>query len=592
MKVSYRIGDSYNRKGLIVRMSVFKDLKTYKKGLILVFLLTVGNAIGELLLPYLLSVIVDEGVAVGSIDTVFRIGFIMVIVTLLTAFVRSLASYFSAKNSMGFSHDLRNRIFRKVNNLTFDETEKFGISSLITRTTNDVDVVEQFTLMAQRPLLRAPLSFFGGLIMAFTAHGRLTLIVLAALPIIAIIIYVIVRKVFPYFPKLQGALDRINLLMRQRLTGLKVMRAFNRDDLEEETFDEANKEYYGHALDINYTLRTSRPLLASIVGVTIVLAVFVGAGFIQEGTLEIGALMAFVQYTTQMLNGLTMFANMLTIFPQTAASVSRVEEVISYPSRKVGGEKELAEPIHSVEAKNLTFKYPEANTPALNRINFKVETGEILGIIGGTGSGKSTLLKLLLQFYDPTEGELLINNNSIEELEPEGVRADISYVPQQNFFFSDTVRGNMHYSNSEVADRKILEDLETTQALDFLDGQEPLERKIIRGGQNFSGGQQQRLALSRALARNSSVYVFDDSFSALDYRTDYEIRQNLQEVLDKAITIVVAQRVATIRQADKILVIDEGEMAGFGHHDDLMKTNELYREIASSQAEEEETDIG
>lgn len=573
-------------------MSVFYDLKKYKKGLVLVFLLTAGNAIGELLLPFLLSVIVDEGVAAENIDTVLRIGFIMVIVTLITAFVRSSASYFSAKNSMGFSHDLRNRIFRKVNNLTFDETEQFGISSLITRTTNDVDVVEQFTLMAQRPLLRAPLSFFGGLVMAFTAHARLTLIVLASLPIIAIIIYVIVRKVFPYFPKLQRALDRINLLMRQRLTGLKVMRAFNRDDLEEETFDGANKEYYGYALYINNTLRTSRPLLSSIVGATIVFAVYVGAGFIQDGTLEIGALMAFVQYTTQMLNGLTMFANLLTIFPQTSASVSRVEEVISYPSRKVGGDKELKDPIHSVEAKDLTFKYPNANSPALNKINFKVETGQVLGIIGGTGSGKSTLLKLLMQFYDPTDGSLLINGNKIDALDPEGVRDDISYVPQQNFFFSDTVRGNMHYSNPDVSDRAIEENLETTQARTFLDGDEPLERRIIRGGDNFSGGQQQRLALSRALARKSSIYVFDDSFSALDYRTDYEIRQNLQDVLDEAITIVVAQRVATIREADNILVLDEGEMAGFGPHDVLMETNELYKEIAISQAEEEETDIG
>lgn len=573
-------------------MSVFNDLKKYKKGLILVFLLTAGNAIGELFLPYLLSIIVDEGVATGSIDTVLQIGFLMVIITLLTVVVRSGASYFSAKNAMGFSHDLRHRIFKKVNALTFDETEQFGISSLITRTTNDVDVVEQFILMAQRPLLRAPLSFFGGLIMAFNAHAQLTMIVLTSLPLIFVIIYFIIRKVFPYFPKLQATLDRINLLMRQRLTGLKVIRAFNRDHLEEETFSEANEEYYGHALNINNVLRTSRPLLASIVGIAIVLAVFVGAGFIQDGSLEIGTLMAFVQYTTQMLNGLTMFANLLTIFPQTSASISRVEEVINYPSRKVGGEETLAEPIHSVEANNLSFTYPNANAPALKAIDFKVETGEMLGIIGGTGAGKSTLLKLLLQFYDPTSGEFLINGKSIVEMDPEAVRAEISYVPQQNFFFTETVRGNMYYSNPEVADEKILNNLTTTQSRRFLDEQQPLEDKISRGGQNFSGGQRQRLALSRALAREAAVYVFDDSFSALDYRTDYEIRQNLMATLEKAITIVVAQRVATIRQADKILLLDEGEVAGYGSHDELMQTNELYQEIASSQAEEEATDIG
>ena len=508
-------------------MSVFKDLKKYRKGLLIVFLLTFGNAIGELFLPFLLSIIVDEGIAYGATDVVLKIGLIMIIVTLITAFVRSSASYFSAKNAMGFAHDLRNRIFNKVNALTFDETEQFGISSLITRTTNDVDNIEQFVLIAQRPLLRAPLQFFGGLLMAFLAHAQLTLIVLAILPLIFLIIYVIFRKVFPLFPKLQNSLDQINQLMRQRLTGLKVIRAFSRNELEEETFAQANKEYYQHSLDINNVLRTSRPLLTSIVGITIVLSVYIGSGFIQDGTLEIGTLMAFIQYTTQMLHGLTMFAHLMTIFPRTTASVQRVESVLDYPSRKVGGEVELEKSINRIEAKNLSFTYPNANTPALEQINFEVNKGQVLGIIGGTGAGKSTLLKLLMQFYDPTDGVLTLNNQTIEKLNPESVRHLVSYVPQQNFFFTDTIRGNMHYSNPAVDDNKVMEYLETTQSDYFLTGPSPLERKVIRGGQNFSGGQRQRLALTRALAREASVYIFDDSFSALDYRTDYEIRQNL-----------------------------------------------------------------
>ena len=552
------------------------------------FFLTMGNAIGELFLPFLLSIIVDEGIAYGAIDVVLRIGFLMVIVTLITALFRSSASYFSAKNAIGFAHDLRNRIFKKVNDLTFDETEQFGISSLITRTTNDVDNIEQFVLLAQRPLLRAPLQFFGGLLMAFLAHVQLTLIVLAVLPFIFLIIYVIIQKVFPLFPKLQKSLDQINQLMRQRLTGLKVIRAFNRNELEEEIFSNANEEYYSHSLNINNVLRTSRPLLTSSVGITIVISVYVGAGFIQEGTLEIGTLMAFIQYTTQMLQGLMMFAHLMTVFPRTTASVYRVGEVLQYPSRKVGGEVRLEKSIDRIEAKNLAFTYPNANTPALQQINFDVKTGEVLGIIGGTGAGKSTLLKLLMQFYDPTDGELKLNDQTIEELDPESVRHLISYVPQQNFFFTDTIRGNMHYSNPNVEDRTVLNHLEITQSDYFLEGENPLDRKVIRGGQNFSGGQRQRLALSRALAREASVYIFDDSFSALDYRTDYEIRQNLSNVLKDAITIVVAQRVATIRHADKILVLDDGKMAAYGSHNDLMQTSELYNEIVSSQAKEEE----
>lgn len=570
-------------------MSVFKDLKKYRKGLLIVFLLTFGNAIGELFLPFLLSIIVDEGIAYGATDVVLKIGLIMIIVTLITAFVRSSASYFSAKNAMGFAHDLRNRIFNKVNALTFDETEQFGISSLITRTTNDVDNIEQFVLIAQRPLLRAPLQFFGGLLMAFLAHAQLTLIVLAILPLIFLIIYVIFRKVFPLFPKLQNSLDQINQLMRQRLTGLKVIRAFSRNELEEETFAQANKEYYQHSLDINNVLRTSRPLLTSIVGITIVLSVYIGSGFIQDGTLEIGTLMAFIQYTTQMLHGLTMFAHLMTIFPRTTASVQRVESVLDYPSRKVGGEVELEKSINRIEAKNLSFTYPNANTPALEQINFEVNKGQVLGIIGGTGAGKSTLLKLLMQFYDPTDGVLTLNNQTIEKLNPESVRHLVSYVPQQNFFFTDTIRGNMHYSNPAVDDNKVMEYLETTQSDYFLTGPSPLERKVIRGGQNFSGGQRQRLALTRALAREASVYIFDDSFSALDYRTDYEIRQNLSSLLNDAITIVVAQRVSTIRHADNILVLDDGKMAAYGSHEELMQSSELYKEIVSSQAQEEET---
>ena len=570
-------------------MSVFRDLKTYKKGLFLVFFLTLGNAIGELMLPFLLSIIVNEGIAYGAIDVVLRIGFLMVIVTLITAFIRSSASYFSAKNAMGFAHDLRNRIFKKVNDLTFDETEQFGISSLITRTTNDVDNIEQFVLIGQRPLLRAPLQFFGGLVMAFIAHAKLTLIVLAILPFIFIIIYIIFQKVFPLFPKLQKSLDQINQLMRQRLTGLKVMRAFSRNQLEEEIFSEANEQYYDYSLNINNVLRTSRPLLTSMVGITIVLSVYVGSGFIQEGTLEIGTLMAFIQYTTQMLQGLTMFAHLMTVFPRTTASVQRVESVLQYPSRKVGGEIQLEKSIDHIKAHNLSFTYPNANTPALNHINLEVRSGEILGIIGGTGAGKSTLLKLLMQFYDPTEGELKLNNQPIQDLNPESVRHLVSYVPQQNFFFTDTVRGNMHYSNPKVEDHTVINHLKITQSDYFLDGERPLDRKVIRGGQNFSGGQRQRLALSRALAREASVYIFDDSFSALDYRTDYEIRQNLSEILNDAITIIVAQRVATIRHADKILVLDDGKMAAYGSHDELMQTSGLYKEIVSSQAQEEET---
>ncbi|MBU5594078.1 ABC transporter ATP-binding protein/permease [Amphibacillus sp. MSJ-3] len=567
-------------------MSVFQDLKKYKGLVTLVFFLTLGNTIGELYLPRLLSLIVDNGIAVEDVQYVFRIGGLMLLVTLLTIIVRGSASYFSAKAAMAFSRDLRKRIFNKVNHMTFDETEALGISSLITRTTNDVGHIEQFVLLMMRPLLRAPLQFIGGLVMAYLTHRRLTAIVLISMPIIFVLIYFIIRVVIPYFPKLQNALDRVNLLLRQRLTGLKVIRAFSRDKEEEAIFEEANDDYYRLSMRINNAMSTVQPLLTFVVSVTTVIAVYFGSQFIADGTMNIGELLAFIQYTAQVMTGLVMLSRMLMIIPRTSTSISRVQEVIDYPSRKVGGTTRLTEPMQSIEAKDLTFYYPGANLPALDKINFSLKTGEVLGIIGGTGSGKSTFLKLLMQFYQPTEGDLLINGEPINQLYTDDVRRRISYVPQQNFFFSESIRGNMQYSNPDISDEQILNDLTIARAREFLPKEEALDTKVIRGGANFSGGQRQRLAITRALARDASVYIFDDSFSALDYRTDYQIRQALEDRLRGAMTIIVAQRVATIRHADKILVLENGKVQGYGSHDDLLAHHPVYREIAISQGEE------
>jgi len=569
-------------------MSVFKDLKNYKGVIALVLLLTLGNTIGELLLPYLMSLIVDNGVANENITYVLQTGLIMLGVALLTFGVRGAAAYYSARTSMAFSRDLRRRIFNKVNRMTFDETEHFGISSLITRNTNDVAKVEQLILMGLRPLSRAPFTFVGGIVMALITDARLTLIILFTLPILGGMLYYVIKVIVPYFPILQGALDRINLLLRQRLSGLKVIRAFSRDKEEEEVFEEANNTYYETGNFVNKIMQTMNPLLTLTLNLGIVAVLLVGSQFIDMGTIQIGQLMAFVQYITQVLSSLIIVTRMMTTLPRSTASISRIKEVIEYPSRKVGGETSLSGPIRQIEANHLTFNYPDANKPALANIDFSVQAGETLGIIGGTGSGKSTLLKLFLQFYEPTEGELLINGRSIEELDTEELREEISYVPQQNYFFTDSLRGNLSFSNRSASDERMMDSLDIAQAIQFLPEQNPLNQQISRGGGNFSGGQKQRLAISRALNREASVYIFDDSFSALDYRTDYNLRQSLNKQFNESITILVAQRVATIRNADKILVIENGEVKGYGSHDELVKNNELYKEIVVSQGEEEE----
>ncbi|MDK6687171.1 ABC transporter ATP-binding protein [Aerococcus sp. UMB8623] len=567
-------------------MQVFAYLRAYRWRILLVILLTFGNALGELFLPKLMSTVVDQGVANGDTQLILRIGGVMLLVVLITVLCRGSAAYHSAKAAMGFSRDVRHQMYTKVNHMTFDETEDFGISSLITRTTDDVNQIEQMALMGMRPWVRGLLMFVGGLIMALTTNLRLSFVIFLSLPLILIGTYIVFRVALPYFPKLQAYLDRINLLFRQRLTGLRVIRAFSRNHYEEEIFSQANEDYYQTALRVNRIMITVMPLLTIILNVSLVGVAYFGSHLIDQGDLQIGDMMAYLQYITQVLSALIMISHLLTMLPRTFTSAQRVNELLTYPTREIGGQVSLKEPIQRIEARDLTFYYPGANLPALKAINFSVERGQTLGIIGGTGSGKSTLLKLLLQFYDPSSGHLLINNQEIEDLEAASVRDQMSYVPQQNFFFTKSIRDNLSYSNEAVSDDQLLNNLSIAQARDFLPEESPLDEAMIRGGNNFSGGQRQRLAIARALSRQVPVYIFDDSFSALDYQTDYELRQALQEALDQAILIIVAQRVATIRHADKILVLDNGQVKGFGSHEDLLINNQIYREIALSQGEE------
>ncbi|KAA9301152.1 MULTISPECIES: ABC transporter ATP-binding protein [Aerococcus] len=567
-------------------MQVFAYLRAYRWRILLVILLTFGNALGELFLPKLMSTVVDQGVANGDTQLILRIGGVMLLVVLITVLCRGSAAYHSAKAAMGFSRDVRHQMYTKVNHMTFDETEDFGISSLITRTTDDVNQIEQMALMGMRPWVRGLLMFVGGLIMALTTNLRLSFVIFLSLPLILIGTYIVFRVALPYFPKLQAYLDRINLLFRQRLTGLRVIRAFSRNHYEEEIFSQANEDYYQTALRVNRIMITVMPLLTIILNFSLVGVAYFGSHLIDQGDLQIGDMMAYLQYITQVLSALIMISHLLTMLPRTFTSAQRVNELLTYPTREIGGQVSLKEPIQRIEARDLTFYYPGANLPALKAINFSVERGQTLGIIGGTGSGKSTLLKLLLQFYDPSSGHLLINNQEIEDLEAASVRDQMSYVPQQNFFFTKSIRDNLSYSNEAVSDDQLLNNLSIAQARDFLPEESPLDEAMIRGGNNFSGGQRQRLAIARALSRQVPVYIFDDSFSALDYQTDYELRQALQEALDQAILIIVAQRVATIRHADKILVLDNGQVKGFGSHEDLLINNQIYREIALSQGEE------
>ena len=565
-------------------MSIYKGLNKYKIRIIVVILLTFGNALGELFLPRLMSLVIDKGVAYGDTAYVLKIGALMIVVVILTVMCRASAAYHSSKTTMAFSRDLRYKLFKKINYLSFDDVEHFSISSLITRTTDDVNQVEQMVLMGLRPLIRGPLMFIGGLIMALSTNVKLSLAFPLTIPFIGFGIFYVFKKGLPYFPILQRRLDKLNELFRRRLTGLRVIRAFSKDDYEEEIFDQANKSYQDMASLVNKLLVNVRPMLGTILNFGIIFVLYYGAKLVDIRDMGIGELMAFIQYITQVLLAMIMMSFLLTLLPRTFASMERINEVLDYEATKTGGEKILSEEIFDIEARDLSFSYPDASLKVLKDINFHVKKGETLGIIGGTGSGKSTLLRLLLQFYEPGDGQLFINGIDIKSLKNFGLREEISYVPQENFFFSKTVAENLSYAREDAEKERILEAIKNSDAEEFLGG-DPLNKEIARGGKNLSGGQRQRLAIARALTRDASLYLFDDSFSALDYKTDYELRQILKEKLQGKIVIVVAQRVATILNADKILVLEDGQVAGYGNHESLMKTNEIYREIAVSQGQ-------
>lgn len=567
-------------------MKVFENLKKFKWQIVFVIALTFMNALGELYLPKLMSIMIDEGVTNVDFQVISKTGTLMIVVVIVTVFFRGSAAYFSAKTAMGFSADLRHELYSKINRMSTDDTEVFGTSSLITRTTEDVTQVEQLILMALRPMVRAPLMFVGGLIMALNTNVKLSGVFVVAIPVMSLLLIYVVKKAMPFFQTLQEKLDNLNMYFRRRLSGIFVIRAFSTDPYEEELFKQANDEYYKTGVKVTVFMSGVMPVLQLIMNIAIAFIFYFGARLINVGELKIGELMAYVQYITQVLFSMIMVSIMVSYLPRFLTSSNRVEEVLQFETHKTGGDVELNYNINSIKVKDLTYVYPGANRPVIENLNFEINSGETLGIIGGTGSGKTTFLKLLLQFARPTSGDILINGISINEIETKSLRSRLSYVPQQNYFFTKPVGDNLKYADVNATEEVMINALSKSHALEFLES-EPLKEEMISGGKNFSGGQRQRLAIARALTRDADVYLFDDSFSALDYITDSKIRSSLNKNLDDSMSIIVAQRIATIRNADKILLLEDGEQEGFGTHEELMRDSDIYREIAISQGEDE-----
>ncbi|MGI6519068.1 MAG: ABC transporter ATP-binding protein [Bacillota bacterium] len=570
-------------------------LKPYRKQLVLVMALLLVQAISNLYLPDLNADIINNGIAKGDTKYILRTGGIMLLVTLLLAACSVLSVYWGARTAMSFGRDLRSNVFRKVQSFSQAEVDKFGTPSLITRNTNDVQQVQMAVLMTLNVMISAPVMCIGGIIMALRQDVRLSTSIIIIAPVMGVIIGVIMRKALPLFKSMQVKIDRLNQVVREKLAGVRVIRAFVKTDYEAARFDEANLDLTTTSLTIHRMVALTMPALMLIVNISMAAIMWFGAHRIDSGAMPIGNLTAFIAYIMQILMAVMMATMMFVMIPRASASAERIVEVLdTEPSigspdapEKTGLSTTAAQ--SSVAFKNVEFTYPGAEAPVLQGISFDAHPGETTAIVGSTGCGKSTLINLIPRFYDVTGGAVLVGGMDIREMLEEDLRDKIGFVPQKAFLFSGTIASNLRYANPDATDDELWHALRIAQAADFvLEMPGQLEAPVSQGGTNLSGGQRQRIAMARALVKQPEIYVFDDSFSALDFKTDAALRAALQEEVDDAIVFIVAQRVSTIMNADRIIVLDRGEIVGIGTHDELMEECAVYREIVFSQLSEEE----
>jgi ATP-binding cassette subfamily B protein len=465
-----------------------------------------------------------------------------------------------------------------------------GTPSLITRTTNDITQVQNFAMVVMRMMIMAPIMAIGGVIMAFQQDARLTWVLGVAIPLIAGVIILVAARGLPLFRAIQAKIDQINLVMREGLTGVRVVRAFDRVDHQKKRFDIANRDLTATSITVNKIMALLFPVMMLVMNFTTVAIIWFGAKRIDMGEMQVGSLMAFLQYAIQILFSVLMVSFLFVMLPRAAASAGRIHEVLEIRP----GIKDTAEPRRAeaergfIEFRDVTFSYPGAEEPAIRNISFRAGPGEVTAIIGGTGAGKSTIVNLIPRFYDVDSGSILVDGVDIRDVEQERLRAKLGFVPQRAVLFNDSIASNIRYGKDEATDEEVARAAEIAQAKGFiLEMQNGFESEVAQGGTNLSGGQKQRLSIARALVRKPEIYVFDDTFSALDFRTDADLRSALRQETADSTVIIVAQRVNTIMDADRIIVLDDGEVVGQGRHRELIRSCEVYREIVSSQLTEE-----
>ncbi len=556
--------------------------------LVLVFL----QSMAELYLPTLMADIVNTGVMKNDVAYIWQVGRLMLLVAAGDAVAAVLASFFSSRTAAGFGRNLRNRIFTQVEGFSLHEFDRIGTATLITRTTNDVTQVQMVLMIMMRMMVMAPMMAIGGIIMAVRKDAALSWLLVVVVPILGAVILFMASKGLPLFRIMQIKLDKLNLVLRERLTGIRVIRAFNRTDHEMARFTDANRDLTDTAIKVNRIMAAMMPIMMLLMNLTSIAIIWFGAIRIDRGQMLIGNMMAFIQYAMQILFSMLMVSMMFIMVPRAAASAGRINEVLevvpALNDPPQGSAKGATGRRGLVEFRDVTFCYPGAEQPALSHISFTAGPGEVTAIIGGTGSGKSTLVNLIPRFYDVQSGSVLVDGVDVRAMTQETLREKIGFVPQQAILFTGTVADNIRYGKENASDDEVRSAAETAQAVDFIAAMpNGFDSYIAQGGVNFSGGQKQRLAIARALVRRPEVYVFDDSFSALDFKTDARLRAALRKRTADSTVLIVAQRVGTIMDADRILVLDDGHVVGMGTHQELMRSCNVYREIVSSQIEEE-----
>ncbi len=566
-------------------------LKPHWKLLVGVGVFQIAQSVASLFLPSLNASIIDDGVLKGDTGYILRFGGIMLLVTLGQVIFSIVAVYFGAKAAMGFGRDLRGAIFHRVSVFSEREVSKFGAPSLITRTTNDVQQVQILVLLTCTLLVSAPILAIGGVIAALQQDVGLSWVLAIAVPLMLIAIGSIIVRVVPQFRALQTRIDTVNRVLREQLQGIRVVRAFVRERVEVDRFDLANRDVTASALRAGRLFALVFPLVMLIMYSTSVAVQWLGAFRINDGTLQVGTLSAFIAYIIQILTAVMMATFMAIMIPRAAVSADRISEVLSTESSVVPPLAPVTKlrSTGTIEFRNVSFAYPGADAPVLRGLDFRVEPGTTTAIIGSTGAGKTTLVGLLPRLFDVTDGAVLVDGVDVRDLEPDLLWSRIGLVPQNGYLFSGTIASNLRYGNPDATDDDLWAALETAQARDFVSEiPEQLQAPVSQGGTNFSGGQRQRLAIARALVKKSEILVFDDSFSALDTGTDARLRAALTKRARNATRVVVAQRVSSILDADQILVLDHGEIVGRGTHSELLAGNATYAEIVNSQLKAEE----